>query len=308
MAGIFFLDLDKNSYIDINGDATFPSASTIKVPILVAFFQDLDAGKIRLDEVLTLRRELVVTGSGEMQYQPPGTRFTVLDTVTKMITISDNTATSMMIARLGGMNALNQRFRSWGLRSTALRSPLPDLQGTNTTSARDMALLMTQISQGDLISLRSRDRMLDIMRQTENRSQLSQGLGPGATIAHKTGDIGGMIGDVGLIDLPNGKRYAAAVLVKRSYNDDQAYEFASQISKVVYQYFSRSMGVQGAVVPSVAPSIPVVSPTASSTSPTVQSSSSPTTETLRTPDSSSNSSSEESNDSEGSGSEESATH
>ncbi|UBF28879.1 class A beta-lactamase-related serine hydrolase [Kovacikia minuta CCNUW1] len=274
--GLFFLDLDKNAYVDINGEATFSSASTIKVPILVAFFQDLDAGKIRLDEPLTLRKELIGNGSGEMQYQQPGTRFTALETVTKMITISDNTATNMVIARLGGMNALNQRFKSWGLQSTTINRPLPDLQGTNTTTPRDMALLMARISQGELMSMRSRDRMLDIMRQTENRSQLPQGLGAGATIAHKTGDIGTMIGDVGLIDLPNGKRYAAVVLVKRAFNDDRAYDFVSQISRLAYQYFTRTTGTQPAVTPTIAPATPSVSPTASPLSPTGQYSPSPT--------------------------------
>lgn len=238
--GIFLYDLDTSSYLDLNGGASFAAASTIKVPILVAFFQDVDAGKIRLDELLTMRKELVAGGSGEMQGLPIGTQFTALETVIKMITISDNTATNMMIARLGGMAALDQRFRSWGLVSTAINNLLPDLNGTNTTSPKDMALLMTRISQGELVSMRSRDRLLDIMQRTVNRSQLPQGLGKGATIAHKTGDIGGLIGDVGLIDMPNGKRYALTVLVKRSYNDDQAYDLVQKASRTVYQYLDRT--------------------------------------------------------------------
>lgn len=237
--GIFLFDLDTSAYLDLNGGASFAAASTIKVPILVAFFQDVDAGKIRLDELLTMRKELVAGGSGEMQGLPVGTQFTALETVTKMITISDNTATNMMIARLGGMAALDQRFRSWGLVSTGINNLLPDLNGTNTTSPKDMALLMTRISQGELVSMRSRDRLLDIMQRTVNHSQLPQGLGKGATIAHKTGDIGSMIGDVGLIDMPNGKRYALTVLVKRSYNDDQAYDLVQKTSRTVYQYLNR---------------------------------------------------------------------
>ncbi|MBW4470101.1 MAG: class A beta-lactamase-related serine hydrolase [Stenomitos rutilans HA7619-LM2] len=238
--GIFLFDLDTSSYLDLNGGASFAAASTIKVPILVAFFQDVDAGKIRLDELLTMRKELVAGGSGEMQGMPVGSQFTALETVTKMITISDNTATNMVIARLGGMAALDQRFQSWGLMSTAINSLLPDLSGTNTTSPKDMSLLMTRISQGELVSMRSRDRLLDIMQRTVNHSQLPQGLEKGATIAHKTGDIGGMIGDVGLIDMPNGKRYALTVLVKRSYNDDQAYDLVQKASRTVYQYLNRT--------------------------------------------------------------------
>lgn len=247
--GLFLVDLDRNSYLDMNGGATFSAASTIKVPILIAFLQDVDAGKIRLDEQLVLRKELIGGGSGDMQYQPPGTKYSALETATKMITISDNTATNLIIARLGGLNNLNRRFQSWGLVVTRLNNLLPDLEGTNTTTPKELASLVARVSQGELLSLRSRDRMLDIMRRTENNSQLPQGLGPGSIIAHKTGDIGSVIGDVGLIDLPNGKRYAAMVLVKRPFNDDRAYDVVSQISRVAYQFFSRAAGNQTTVLP-----------------------------------------------------------
>ena len=253
--GIFLLDLDTNAYMDLNGGASFAAASTIKVPILVAFFQDVDAGKIRLDERLTMQKELVAGGSGELQGLPVGTQLTALETATKMITISDNTATNMIIARLGGIAALNQRFQSWGLVSTTLNNLLPDLSGTNMTSPKELAFLMTRISQGELVSMRSRDRVLDIMRGTVNRSQLPQGLGKGATIAHKTGDIGGLIGDVGLIDMPSGKRYSLTVLVKRSFNDDSAYDLVANASRAVYQYFNRVPAAQPrpTVSPSTAP-------------------------------------------------------
>lgn len=266
--GIFLYDLDTSSYLDLNGGASFAAASTIKVPILIAFFQDVDAGKIRLDELLTMRKELVGGGSGEMQGMPVGTQFTALETVTKMITISDNTATNMVIARLGGMAALDQRFQSWGLVSTAVNSLLPDLSGTNTTSPKDLSLLMTRISQGELVSMRSRDRLLDIMQRTVNRSQLPQGLGKGATIAHKTGDIGGLIGDVGLIDMPNGKRYALTVLVKRSHNDDQAYDLVQKASRTVYQYLNRAPAAPSsqALMPESGQSIPAVGSDVSSLS------------------------------------------
>ncbi|MFM6203463.1 MAG: serine hydrolase, partial [Dolichospermum sp.] len=62
--GVFLLDLDNGAYVDINGNRSFSAASTIKIPILMAFFQDVDAGKIRLDEMLTLEKEMIVGGSG----------------------------------------------------------------------------------------------------------------------------------------------------------------------------------------------------------------------------------------------------
>ncbi len=251
--GAFFVDLDTNNYLDWNGSLPFAAASTIKVPILVAFFQDVDAGKIRLDEKLTVKKELIGSGSGEMQYRPVGTKFTALTTATKMIIISDNTATNMLIARMGGIAALNQRFQSWGLESTKINNLLPDLTGTNTTSPKDMGQLMSLVDRGELMSLRSRDRLLEIMRRTKTRTLLPQGLGEGAIIAHKTGDIGSMVGDVGLVDMPSGKRYIAVAMVKRPHNDSRAQELIRQISRTAYQQFTKPPATQA--MPSPTPFI-----------------------------------------------------
>jgi beta-lactamase class A len=239
-AGILLVDLDSKSYVDLNAAQAMPSASTIKFPILVAFFQDVDAGKIQLDEPLVMRKELVAAESGDMQEQAAGTKFSALETVTKMIVISDNTATNMLIDRLGGMAALNARFQSWSLASSQLRSPLPDVQGTNTTSAKDLASLFGQLQNGKLISAKSRDRLMDIMRRTENDTMLAKGLGSGATIAHKTGTLGTLVGDIGLIDAPNGKRYLASVLVQRPRNDERAEETIRQVSRLAYQTFGQT--------------------------------------------------------------------
>ncbi|BAY20329.1 peptidoglycan glycosyltransferase [Calothrix sp. NIES-2100] len=249
--GVLLVDLDTGSYVDINSAASFPAASTIKVPILVAFFQDLDAGKIRLDEMLTMQQQMIAGGSGNMQYKPAGTQYTALEVASKMITISDNTATNMLIARLGGIEALNQRFRSWGLTTTAIRNQLPDLQGTNTTSPKELATLMAMVNQGNLVSMRSRDRLLDIMRQTQKDTLLPSGLGAGATIAHKTGDIGTMLADAGLVDIPSGKRYIAAVMVQRPNNDPRAEKLISAISRAAYQQFSQNTLIPNGTTPNM---------------------------------------------------------
>lgn len=238
LPGVFFVDLGTGNYVELNGESTFSSASMIKFPILVAFFQDVDAGKIRLDEQLTVKKELIGGGSGDLQYKPVGTKLSALSTAIKMITISDNTATNMLIDRLGGAAALNQRFSSWGLTVTQIHNPLPDLSGTNTTSPRDLAQLMAAVEQGHLILVKSRDRLLDIMRHTTIVTLLPKGLGEGATIAHKTGDIGSMVGDVGLVDMPSGKRYIAVAMVKRPFNDEQAKELIRSFSRAAYQQFS----------------------------------------------------------------------
>ena len=243
---VMLVDLDSHSYVDIGGSDVVAAASTIKLPILIAFFQDVDQGKIQLDQPIAMRKDLIATEAGEMQYQPVGSKFSAIKTVTEMITSSDNTATNMIIDLLGGMEVLNQRFKSWGLTGTMLRNPLPDVAGTNTTSARDMAQILSQLSDVKLVSGKSRDRIFDLMRRVQYNTLLPKGLGEGATIAHKTGTIGTMLADVGLIDTATGQRYVAAVLVKRPKDEDKANELIQQISRLGYQAFN-----QQAAAPSV---------------------------------------------------------
>ncbi len=237
--GMFFLDLDTGNYLDVGGDRIFPAASTIKLPILIAFFQDLDAGKVTLNEKLTMRRDLVTNGSGTMQYERVGKKYTALETVTKMVTISDNTATNMIIDRLGGAARLNQRFRSWGLKDTVIRRLLADLRGTNTTSSQDMARTLALLVNNKLVSPQSREQALDILYHTVTNTLLPAGLGKGAVIANKTGDIGFLIGDAGFITMPNGKRYLAAIFVRRPYKDSRGRDFIRQVSQLVYNYLNQ---------------------------------------------------------------------
>ena len=234
---VFAVDLDTKGFVSIQGEEIIASASTIKLPILVAFFQDVDRGKISLEEPLIMTESSIGGGSGTMQYREPGTKFSALETASKMMTISDNTATNMLIERMGGIKKLNQRFIDMGLKATRLRNPLPDLTGTNTTTAEDLSNLLAKINTGELISLRSRDRLLYIMRNLVRDTLLPVGLEPGAIIAHKTGDIKSVLGDAGIVDMPNGKRYIVSVLVKRPDNSPQAKEFIQKASGIVYQYF-----------------------------------------------------------------------
>lgn len=239
-SGLFILDMDNGNFVDLNGDKVYPTASIIKLPILIAFFQDVDAGKIRLDETLTMTPDVIVGGSGEMQDDPAYSKYSVLTTITNMITISDNTATNMIIKRMGGINVLNQRFRSWGLQQTAIRNWLPDLKGTNTTTAHELVRLLAMLDKQKLLSSRSQAQALDILRRVHNRTLLPVGLGPGATIAHKTGDIGFLLGDAGIIEMPTGKHYLAAVLVESAYDDPAARDFIQDVSRVVYTYMTNA--------------------------------------------------------------------
>lgn len=234
--GMFFLDLQTGNYIDINGDRPFPAASTIKYPILMALYQEIEAGRANLNETLVMRRGLIVGGSGNMNRKPAGTKFTLQETVNKMMIISDNTATNMIIERLGGKNVLNQRFRSWGLKNTAIRNWLVDAGGTNTTSPKDLVHLSALLTSNKLVSASYGSQIMDIMRQCHNRSMLPAGLGQGAEIAHKTGTLRFVLGDAGIIQTPSGKTYLAGILVRRPHHDPRAKWFIQRVSQLVYNY------------------------------------------------------------------------
>ena len=239
--GMFFLDLQTGNYLDIYGEKVFPAASTIKFPILIALFQEVDAGRVKLNQTLVLRRDLKAEaeGSGVLQDKPVGTRLSVLETATKMITISDNTATNMIIDRLGGKVRLNQRFRSWGLQNTAIHHLLGDFKGTNTTSAKDLVRLSVLIANNKLLSNTSQSKVLDIMRHVENKRLLQAGLGKDGVFAHKTGTLGVLLGDAGIIELPAGRRYLAGIFVKRPFDDLRARDFINQVSRLVYSYLNQ---------------------------------------------------------------------
>ncbi|MGB7485054.1 MAG: serine hydrolase, partial [Phormidesmis sp.] len=246
---IFYADVDTGEYISQEGSETVAAASTIKLPILLAFFEAVDAGRIDPDRQIAIQSNQVAQGSGDMQLSAPGTQFTALEVASQMIINSDNTATNMMIDLLGGQDVLNSWFQAQGLEKTQLNTPLPDLAGTNTTSARDLAHTMLLISQGEGLQMRSRDRVLNILNRTYNKSLLASGpMDQGALTYNKTGDIESALGDIALIDLPNGKRYVIAVLVERPANDGRAQELIRRISGLTYEEAAK------AVQPSVAPS------------------------------------------------------
>jgi beta-lactamase class A len=237
--GVFVYDLDTHDYVTVSGNGVFPAASTIKVPVLIAFLQDVDAGKIRLDEMLTMTEADLAGEAGEMQYMPVGTQFTALETAEMMISISDNTATNILIRRLGGIQALNERFRSWGMRQTVFQDLLPDLEGRNTTSPEDLSHLLARVSQGELLSLRSRDWLLEILQSTITDTLIPAGTNDNrAVIAHKTGTLRHIVGDTGLVIMPTGKRYVITVLMERPEYDDRAQELIRQICGVTYDYLT----------------------------------------------------------------------
>jgi beta-lactamase class A len=223
--------------VDVAGAAVVPAASTIKIPLLIALFQQIDRGEIKLDEQLTLQKSMLAAGSGSLAKSPEGSKFSVQEVATKMITISDNTAANLLIDRLGGKDKLNLQFQSWGLLHTNLRSPLPDFEGTNVTSAQELVKLLGSLkSEKGILSASSKQAVLEILRQTKRNTMLPAGIDDDrAKIAHKTGEISTLVADAGLVELANGQSYLLVAMVQRPSDNQRAEVLIKQLSQAVFK-------------------------------------------------------------------------
>jgi beta-lactamase class A len=236
--GVFVVDPKLSRYVDLGGRMQFPAASLIKLPIYASLMAAIDRGSVRLDQMLEIKADLITGGSGWLQWRQPGSKISVKEAAELMMIISDNTATNLIIDLLGGKDSLNRDFASWGLTQTRVNNMLGDFAGTNKTSPYDLVLLLTRIDRRELISEEMREWMYQVMERTRVRTLLPYGLAPGAKIAHKTGDIGMMVGDAGIVTTPEGNRFFVAIQVERPHNDRRANLLIRALSKAVYECFS----------------------------------------------------------------------
>ena len=134
------------------------------------------------------------------------------------------------------MTDVNQGIRDWGLKHTRVKTWLPDLQGTNHTTARDLATMLYNIENPKFLSMSSREKIFDYMGHVKNNRLIQAGLGQGASFLHKTGDIGKMLGDAGIVYTPNGKKYIVVILANRPYNSPAGKDFIVHASEIIYNY------------------------------------------------------------------------
>ena len=261
----YLLVLDDGRYAQLQPEKPLPAASSIKTPILLAALEDLDAGKLRWNDPLLLTKEVVGGGAGWMASKPLGSRFPFWEAATEMIRVSDNSATNLLIKRLGGKSALNARFQALGLTGTVINNWLPDLNGTNTTSSHDLARAIALVDTGEKLSPRARDLFREVMGKSRTNTLLPLGLlmglggdsadpdsdllAHGVTVLNKTGDIGIAYADGGLIELPNGQRAVAAFMVKGPFNDQRSTDLIRAMAAEVARTL---IGTSGAATNSAA--------------------------------------------------------
>lgn len=234
---IFVWDIKTGNYVDIDANKVYPAASIIKLPVLIEMFRLIEQGKFSLYDRIPLTEYYRSEGSGDLQFAKHGNMYTVDELARVMIQNSDNTATNMIISQIGGMHSINSSLRQWGLNKTYVQTWLPDLRGTNTTTAREMATLLYNMNNNTFLSLKSREKIAFYMSNVKNNRLIKAGLPPEATFVHKTGDIGNMLGDAGIVYTPQGQRYIVVILAKRPFNASCGKDFIVNASKVIYDEF-----------------------------------------------------------------------
>ena len=235
---IFVWDISNGKYVNIKGDTPYPAASVIKIPVLISMFKSIEAGQFAITDKITFEEPYRSSGSGSLQYKAEGINLSVDDLARLMITESDNTSTNIIMSMIGSMTAVNGDIKSWGLKNTHIQTWLPDLLGTNYTSTKDLVTMLHNLDNEAFLTLESRASIFDYMGHVKNNRLLAAGLPPNASIAHKTGDIGKMLGDAGIIYSPNGRKYIVAIMVKRNHNDYSAKDFIVNASQTIYNYMT----------------------------------------------------------------------
>ena len=232
---IYVWEYENGKYVDINGDELYSAASIIKLPVLVRLFKSIEANQMTIFDDMLLTDYYQSSDSGNLQYAQTGRKYTLDQLAKTMIQDSDNTSTNMIMSKLGGMDDINIGLRDWGISKTYVRTWLPDLKGTNKTTAKDMAKILYNLDNPGFLNINSREYIIDYMSHVKNNRLIAAGLGDGALFIHKTGDIGTMLGDAGIVYAQNGKKYIVVILANRPHNAPQGKDFIVKASSLIYK-------------------------------------------------------------------------
>lgn len=234
------MDLSTGYHIGYNAAAPMPAASTIKVPVMVEVFHQLEEGRFDLDRQVTLLASDKDYGSGDLCDAPVGSTYSVDELLNKMIDISDNTATNMLI-RLVGLHSINRTMVDLGLRRTRLtgyvRTDSWSVRQALESSPADMVHLLMMMAKRELVDDWSSNEMISILEDDQINTLLPEPLPEGIPVAHKTGSFFDTLNDVGIVygDAP----YVIAVMTTHLPSLDMGRTFIRTLSLLTFQHEAR---------------------------------------------------------------------
>lgn len=228
---IYARNLDSGREFGINADERVRTASTIKLPIACALAREVAARRARWDERLTIRARDKVSGSGVLAEFSDGARVSLRDAMTLMLVVSDNTATNLILDRIG-TDTVNDAMSELGLAATRSmrkirgdgtqlkpaegwsrvgRQPGNDRFGIGASTPREMVRLLERLERGEVVDRVSSALILDTLK----RQQYKDGIGRRVTewtVASKSGSLDALRSDVGIVYTPAG-RIAIAITI-----------------------------------------------------------------------------------------------
>jgi beta-lactamase class A len=221
---LYAKNLETGAAYTLEGDDPVRTASTIKFPIMIECFAEAQEGKLDLDSPVKLNEDEKVSGSGILQDLSAGRDYPLRDLIVLMITLSDNTATNLIINRVGG-NAVNARMGKLGLEQTrCMRKILGDGNrlkpgpsgmsdegakvenkrwGIGRSSPHEMVILLEKLYRGELVSKSASAEMLEILKKQRDHSSIGRDL-KDVVVANKSGALDALRSDVGIVFSKNG--------------------------------------------------------------------------------------------------------
>jgi beta-lactamase class A len=230
-------NIDTGERFGLRGDETFPTASLIKVSVLVTLFDMAEKGEIAMDDHIALLKVDKVPGSGTLQFMHDGLEVTVRDAAWLMITISDNTATNLLLDKVA-IRKVWQKMEALGLPHTKIHaksflritSVAPDSSvkyGLGVTTPNEMARLFQLLADAKAVSPRADSTMLDILAHNED-DKMMQRYVAGVSAPHKTGANEDMRTECALFRLQT--RVVACVLTKENVDKNWLIDNEAQVT------------------------------------------------------------------------------
>lgn len=240
--GVAIEDLTSGQRFQLRGDEVFPQASSIKTALLTGLYRQVQDGKLKLTDPYTVQASDLVPDSDIMNGLTAGTtRITLRDLATMVVAVSDNSATNVLIDKVG-MDNVNALMDSLGLKHTRLRRKMMDLKAAgegreNISTPNEMATLLDQLYRGKVLNKELTDDFFKLL-STHKPSFIPRDLPDDLKIANKPGELEGVRNDSGVVFVQN-RPYVICVMTTYLHRERDGEDAISKISAETYRMFDR---------------------------------------------------------------------
>ncbi len=245
-------DLRSGENLSINEREIFHAASTMKTPVMVEIYNQVEQKQFSLEDSVDVVNTFksIIDGSpytmdisedsDDHLYDRIGKKETVRSLMEKMITVSSNLATNILIEKVDPQNVM-KTMNSFGMHDIQVLRGVEDGKAyqagkNNVTTAFDLALLYEKIATGRCISAAASKEMVDVLRRQKFKIMIPALLPENVIVAHKTGSITNVQHDSGIVYLPDGHAYVLVILSKNLKSNAEGIDCIARISRVIYDY------------------------------------------------------------------------